>query len=277
MKIKKRDINLYDTLFSGQCFRMFLEEDSSFTIVIKDRVINIKEEGDFLVIDSDKLENLENVVIEYLDLNRDYDFINKELSKRSNLIKNNLNLINGYKILKQDPFEMYISYIISQNNKVSKIQSSIDIICKKFGKKVIFRNKEYYLFPTFEELKDITYDDLKEAKVGFRDKYIINALNAIKYDKNFLENIKNMPSDEAINRLCSVKGIGLKVASCILLFGYSRMDVYPIDTWVKKYVVDNYGVKDNINVIRKLMKEEFGNSSALAIQYFFHINRNKTN
>ncbi len=275
MKIRKGNINLYDTLFSGQCFRMNLEEDNSITVVIKDRVINIKEEDDFLVIDSSNMDNIENIVREYLDLDRDYDLINEELSKKSILIKNNLKLIDGYKILKQDPFEMYISYIISQNNEVERISNSIDIICKKFGKKVTFRNKDYYLFPTYEEIKDITYDDLKEAKVGFRDEYIINALNAIKQDKCFLEDINNMSSEDAINKLCSIKGIGLKVASCILLFGYSKMDVYPIDTWVKKFAIDNYKTKDNINVIKNIMKEEFGSYSALAIQYFFHINRNK--
>ena len=275
MTIRKANINLYDTLFSGQCFRMSREEDNSFTIVIKDRVINIKEEGDYLVIDSNNSDNLEEVVRDYLDLNYDYDFVNKELSRRSRLIKDNISLVDGYKILRQDPFEMFISYIISQNNKVVRISNSIDIICKKFGKKVTFRNKEYYLFPTYEELKNVSISDLKEAKVGFRDEYIINALNAIRYDKGFLENINNMPSEEAINRLCSIKGIGLKVASCILLFGYHRFDVYPIDTWVKKFALDNYAIKDNVNTIKKVMKEEFNEYSALAIQYFFHINRNK--
>ena len=86
-----------------------------------------------------------------------------------------------------------------------------------------------------------------------------------------------MSTDEALKALTSIKGIGTKVASCILLFGYHRLDTYPIDTWVRKYVSTNFNVKDDIKVISKFMKETFGEYSGLAIQYFFHIERNKSN
>ena len=80
MKIKSNGINLYDTLFSGQCFRMEEESDGSFTLILSDRVINIKEEGDYLVLDSNVLNDLDLVVTKYLDLERDYEFINRKKS-----------------------------------------------------------------------------------------------------------------------------------------------------------------------------------------------------
>ena len=277
MKIEKKDINLYDTLFSGQCFRMTKEEDMSYTIVLKDRVVNIKEDDKYLIVDSSNNDNLKRTIIDYFDLERDYDSINNYLSLKSTILKDNIKLVQGYKILHQDSFEMFISYIISQNNRVSKIMNSIELLSKKYGKKVIYRNKEYYLFPTYEDIKDITIDDLKAIKVGFRDKYIIEALNILKDNKNFLEGLKMLPTDDAIKELTKIKGIGIKVASCILLFAYQRLDSYPLDTWARSYICSNYNVKDNINIIMKTMKEEFNNYSGLAIQYFFHINRNKTN
>ena len=276
MKIEKRNINLYDTLFSGQCFRMTKENDGSYTVIIHDRVINIKEENDYLLIDSSNNDNLEEVVVNYLDLNRDYNKINKELSKKS-IFKENIKLVDGYRILKQDKFEMYISYIISQNNRVSKIMNSIELLSKKYGKKITYKNKDYYLFPTYEELKDIKVDDLKDIKVGFRDKYIIDALNRLNEDKSFLDRLETMPTEDALKELTKVKGIGTKVASCILLFAYQRFDSYPLDTWARSYISEKYNIKDNLNAIMKTMKEEFGSYSGLAIQYFFHINRNKTN
>lgn len=273
MKIKS-DINLYDTLMSGQAFRINIEDDDSFTIIISDRILNIKQENDYLIVNSNNEEDLELVTRYYLDLDRDYEVLNKELSKNE-ILKRDINLCKGYKVLKQDKFEMYISYIISQNNNVKRISGSINKISEKYGKKVKYNNKEYYLFPTFGELKNITIEELRECGVGFRDSYIINALNKLKENPFFLEELDMLPTDEAIKELMKIKGIGLKVASCILMFGYSRFDTFPVDTWVKKYVSENFKIKDDIKIISKFMKDNFKENSGLAVQYFYHINRNK--
>lgn len=273
MKIKS-DINLYDTLMSGQAFRINIEDDESFTIIISDRILNIKQEKDYLIVNSNNEEDLELVTRYYLDLDRDYEVLNKELSKNE-ILKRDINLCKGYKVLKQDKFEMYISYIISQNNNVKRISGSINKISERYGKKVKYNNKEYYLFPTFEELKNITIEELRECGVGFRDSYIINALNKLKENPFFLEELDMLPTDEAIKELMKIKGIGLKVASCILMFGYSRFDTFPVDTWVKKYVSENFKIKDDIKIISKFMKDNFNENSGLAVQYFYHINRNK--
>ena len=273
MKIRS-DINLYDTLMSGQAFRITLEEDNSFTVILSDRVINVKKEEDYIVINSNNLDNLELVVRYYFDLDRDYKVINEEISK-NDIFKNNIDLCNGYKVLKQNPFEMYISYIISQNNNVKRITNSVNKISELYGKKVIFNGKEYYLFPNFEELKNITLEDLKLAGVGFRDTYIINAINKLKEEPMFLEKIDFLSTEEALKELMSIKGIGLKVASCILMFGYSRFDTFPVDTWVKKYVNENFNIKSDIKTISKFMKDNFKDYSGLAVQYLYHINRNK--
>lgn len=275
MRLEVKDINLYDTFFSGQCFRMIIEEDGSITNVIKDRVINIREENGYLVINSNNEVNLEEVIKDYLDLYRNYDEINDIISNKNDILKSNIELVKGYKILKQDRFEMFITYIISQNNRVSKISKSVEKLSQKFGEKVTFNDKDYYLFPKFEEIKDITLEELREAGVGFRDKYIKEALEFLENNPKFLEEIDNMDTERAIEELTKIKGIGLKVASCILMFGYSRFDSFPIDTWVKKFVSENFNIKDNMKDISSFMKNTFGEYSGLAIQYFYHIERNK--
>ena len=126
------------------------------------------------------------------------------------------------------------------------------------------------MFPTYDKLKNITINDLKKFKLGFRDKYIIDYLN--KYESL---NIDNKNTEEALKELMNIKGIGLKVASCILLFGYKRLDVFPIDTWVKKYMSDTYNIKDDINEIRKFAYNNFYPYTGLVIQYMFHSKRNK--
>ena len=274
IKINKKDLNLYDTLFSGQCFRMTKETDNTFTVILSDRVINIKEEENYLLIESNNEEDLTEVVKYYFDLERDYNIINEALSKNK-ILKNDINLCKGYKILKQDKFEMYISYIISQNNNVKRISGIINRLSEKYGKHVIFKNKEYYLFPTYESIKDISIEELNRLGLGFRDKYVRNALDLLKKDERILEKLDFMSTKEALKILNSVKGIGTKVASCILLFGFGRFDTFPIDTWVRKYISNNFNIKNDIKEISKLMEKEFGEYSGIAIQYLFHIERNK--
>ena len=275
ISIPKKDINLYDTIFSGQTFRMTLESDKSITLLLSDRIINIKENNKCLLIESNNEDNLENIIKEYLDLKRDYNKINDYLVSIDNNLKKDIEKCKGYKILKQDKFEMFISYIISQNNNVKRITKIINNLSEHYGKKVIFKNKEYYLFPTYNELKDITLDELKTLGLGFRDKYVYDALNKLKENNNFLDDLEKLSTEESIKELMSIKGIGLKVASCILLFAYSRFDTYPIDTWVKQYISSHYNIKNDINSISKYIKSQYNQYSGLVIQYFYHIERNK--
>lgn len=270
MKIKINDFNLKDTLMSGACFRATLESDGSFTNILRDRIINIRQIGDELIVKSNKLDNLSNVIREYFDLDKDYNIINKDLIQVDPGLKDVIECCRGYHILNQDPFEMCISYIISQNNNVKRISASINKLCELYGQKVYFDEKVYFLFPTYEKLKELKADDLAELKIGFRDKYIIDFLN--KYES--FNDLNNLSTPDAFNKLLTVKGIGPKVASCILLFGYKRLDVFPIDTWVKQFVSNRYGVKDDFKTIENLAINKYGKYSGLAIQYMYHYNRN---
>ena len=269
-KVLKKAINLKATLLSGQAFRIISEIDNSFTAILKDRVVNIKEDNNYLILTSNKEDDLEEVVNEYLDLDRDYNKINKYLLNNNPELKDIIKYSKGYKILNQSDFEMLISYIISQNNSVRNISSSIEKLSRKYGKKVLFNNKEYYLFPTFDELKNATIEDLNECKVGFRSKYIINAINELKKDNKYLDKLNDMTSEDAMNKLMQIKGIGMKVASCILLFGYGKLDTFPIDTWVKKLFNE-----EDVNKIKSLAFNKYGKYSGLVIQYMFHYSRNK--
>ena len=270
MKIEVNNLNVEEVLFSGECFRAIKESDGSITNILKDRVINIKQDGNTLIVESSNYDNLKEVIYDYFDLNRDYNEINNTLIKNNKNIKSMVDKCKNYRILNQDSFEMGISYIISQNNNVKRISKSVNEISKKYGKKVIFKNKEYYLFPTYEELKNATSEEFRNFGVGFRDKYIVNYLN--NYEN--LKDLNNLSTKDALKELMKIKGIGLKVASCILLFGYRRLDVFPIDTWVKQYMVENYNIKNNQKDIENFARDKFGEYSGLVIQYMFHSQRN---
>ena len=272
--LKNININLHDTITCGQIFRFYIEDDNSYTVILSDRIVNLKMINNNLIVKSNNEENLENIIKDYFDLDRDYDVLNQELIKIDNSLKEIINSCKGLKMINQPKFECIISYIISQNNKVSRIASSLDDISRKYGKKVIFEDKVYYLFPKLYDLKDVTTQDYRNLKVGFRDKYIYEFIQKLINKEIDLDYIDNLSSQDALNYLMKNKGIGEKVASCILLFSYNRYDVFPVDTWVKKYMADTYNIK-KIKKIRTFAKDKYEDYCGLVIQYMFHYKRNK--
>ena len=274
MTIKVNNLNLHETITCGQIFRYEIEEDNSYTVILSDRVVNLKLDNNSLIIDSSNMDNIEEVILKYLDLDFDYDKLNKKLINIDKDYKDIIEYCNGLKMINEPRFEVAISYILSANNGVPQIRNSLNLISEKYGTKVVFRNKEYYLFPTYQMLKDVSIDDYRECKTGFRDKYIYEFVQKINNKEFDLDKIDNMNSNEALEYLMSNKGIGEKVASCILLFGYHRLDVFPIDTWVKKFMKEKYNLT-TIPSIREYMYNKYNEYSGLIIQYIFDYSRNK--
>ena len=267
------NLDLDNTICCGQIFRYEKLEDDSYIVILKDRVVKLKYIDNKLYIDSNNMNNIENVIRKYLDLDRDYISIIENIKKCDDVLGKYLDKSIGLKMIKQDPIECIVSYIISQNNSVRNIKNSLDLISYKFGDKVMFLDKEYYLFPSIDKLSKISLDEFRECKVGFRDRYLVDIINDIVENRLNVNYIFEMNSEDSLRYLMSFRGIGMKVASCILLFAYGKYDVYPIDTWVKKYMDTNYGIKDE-KKIKEFCKEKYGKYSGLAIQYMFNGMRN---
>lgn len=268
----KNNFDLKSTITCGQIFRYFYK-DNYYIVILKDRVIKLIEDNNYIVIESNKENNLKEVVYDYFDLNRDYNLIEKEILKKDKKIKDALIFSRGLRMIHQDSFETLIAYIISQNNRVASIANSLNLIAKNYGEKIIFEDNEYYLFPSIEVLTKITVDDFRNCKVGFRDKYLYEIVQSINSKKLDLNKIYGMDSNDSLNYLMSFKGIGNKVASCILLFAYQKFDVYPIDTWVKKYMLDDYNIEGEKD-IKKFTSNTYKEYSGIAIQYMFNYKRN---
>ena len=275
IKIKiEKPFKLNNTITCGQIFRFFKQEDGSYDIILKDRVINVYKKDNYLYVTSNNEDNLKWVVKDYFDLDNDYNLMDDYLKQKDKKIIPAVDFSKGIKMIKQDPFETIMEYIISANNGVPQIANALNNIAEKYGKKVNFNSKDYYLFPNYKDLKNVSIDDFRNCKVGFRDKYLKAMIDKLNKNEIDLEEFYELNTKDSLDKLMENIGIGPKVASCILLFAYQKYDVFPIDTWVKKVMKNDYNIIGE-NKIREFALKTYGNYSGIAIQYLFNYGRNK--
>lgn len=264
----------------GQCFRWNKQEDGSYIGVVKNSVLNVKKEKGRVIFTGIGEENIEKICTEYFDLNRDYEEIKRNLSKVDMYLKESISYGQGIRILNQDLWETIISFIISANNNIPRIKGIIERLSKAYGNKIEWRGKEYYTFPTIEQLSKADIKDLRALGLGFRDKYIYQTIKQIVSGQIDLQALHEESDTQKIRKaLLSLSGVGPKVADCILLFStLKRFDVFPIDVWVRRVMNDLYIQDDNENKVSKrkieaLAKQKYGNLEGIAQQYLFYWKR----
>ena len=265
----------------GQCFRWNKEEDGSYTGVVGHNVLNVKKNENEVTITGLCSEKIEALCKKYFDLATDYEAIKEKLSKIDDNLKISIEYGKGIRILKQDTWEALISFIISANNNIPRIKGIIERISKEYGKTIKWQGKEYYTFPTPEELSKASVTDLRKLGLGFRDKRVFETtrlVNTKQIDIYELEKI--IHTKKLREELLKYPGVGPKVADCIMLFSMRRFEVFPIDVWVRRVMTELYfenetKIVPNNKQILNYAEETFGNLSGLAQQYLFYWRREK--
>ena len=276
---KNNDFELKDIFDCGQCFRWNKNDDESYTGVIKNGVLNVKCDKSKIYFNGILNEDIRKIVNDYFDLNRDYTKIKQELSKIDEYMENSINYGKGIRILNQDLWETIISFIISANNNIPRIKGIIERLSQRYGTEIEFEGVKYYLFPTVEQLKNVTVAEFRGIGLGFRDIRLYETTHMILNDEVDLENLQNLDTKSAREELLKLSGVGPKVADCILLFStLKRFDIFPIDVWVRRVMNDLYiknpeENKVNKNLITKIAFEKFGNLAGIAQQYLFYWKR----
>ena len=264
----------------GQCFRWNEKEDKSYTGVFKGNVLNVKKDNNTIIFKGIVNGDIKDVVEDYFDLKRDYTKIKKTLSKVDINIKKGIKYGEGIRILNQDLIETILSFIISANNNIPRIKGIIERLSKNYGEKIVWNKKNYYTFPSLEQLKDVSIQEYRKLGLGFRDKRIYDTVhmlldNKVDYKKWYNEK----DTLKVRNELLSLAGVGPKVADCILLFSdLKRFDVFPIDVWVRRvmnelYIKNPDETKVNKKEIEKIAYQKFGNLEGIAQQYLFYWKR----
>lgn len=264
----------------GQCFRWDEQEDKSYTGVFKNNVLNVKKNKNDIIFTGICDGNIKKICIDYFDLNRDYENIKQTLSNVDKYLETSIKYGDGIRILNQDLWETIISFIISANNNIPRIKGIINRLSKAYGNKIIWNAKEYYTFPTIEQLAKAKVTDLRNLGLGFRDVRVFETTQKVLNREIDLEKLhKENDTKKVREELLKLSGVGPKVADCILLFStLKRFDVFPIDVWVRRvmnelYIRNEDENKVNNKEIEKLAKEKYGNLEGIAQQYLFYWKR----
>lgn len=268
------DFNPKHIFECGQAFRWKLEEDESYTLISQGRLLNVKKEKDDIVFKGTNLQEFSQIWYNYFDLGRDYGLIKKTLSKDP-ILKKAILYADGIRILRQEPFETIISFIISANNQIPRIKNSIEIISENYGERLDSHLGTYYSFPSAEELGRLEVGAFKEvSRVGFRAERIIETSKIIDKREIDLDSLYKTSKNQGKETLMQLPGVGPKVSECILLFAFSKGDAFPVDTWVKRVMEHFYLKKESkLKEIEEFGAKKFGKLAGYAQQYLFYYAR----
>lgn len=264
----------------GQCFRWNKQPDDSYIGIFQNNVLQVKEEKNQITFQGICQGDIKEIVTKYFDLDRNYEQMQDELSKIDNPLKESISYGKGIRLLNQDLWETIISFIISANNNIPRIKGIIERISKQYGNKIVWNGQDYYTFPTTEELSKANVEDLRKLGLGFRDKRVYDTTELILKKQVDLDGLaKEKDTEKLRDTLLTLPGVGPKVADCIMLFStLKRLEVFPIDVWVRRVMNDLYihnpqEEKVNKKEIEKLAQQKYGNLAGIAQQYLFYWKR----
>lgn len=269
MLIQNDNFNLLQIAASGQCFRMNQIKGDKFELIAYDKYIEIEQIGEYQVTLSCSEEDYHQLWKSYFDLEYDYHSIVESLLQgEDDFLKRAAAYGRGIRILRQEPFEMMISFIISQNKNIPSIKCCIERICESYGEEIVCgdgRGSKKYAFPKPEALAAARSEDLRKLKLGYRDEYIIRASQAVAEGKLDLQELMRCSHEEAVTALKQIHGIGEKVANCISLYGLHHIEAFPIDVWIRRILEEVYH--------NQFQLERYQGYAGIVQQYMFYYMR----
>lgn len=236
------DFALDKTAESGQCFRWERTENGEYRIIHRDRCLYISRRPDGRFLLDCREEDFDTVWREYFDLDTDYRSIRSRIDQEKDpFLYAAAESEKGIRILRQDPWETAVSFIISQNRNIPAIKRSIALLCRFAGtRKLDKRGEPYDVFPGPESVLSMSCGALEQCRLGYRDKYVLAAAEAACGGAFSPAEMDALEDGELMEALGRLHGVGPKVASCIALYGFHRLDAFPVDTWIKKALKKEY-------------------------------------
>ena len=266
-------INVENSINSGQVFLWKKNKEFWYGVNGND-VLKVDENGN--------TNSYQNYNVDFFRKNDNLDKIIKSISK-DKTVKIAVKKFQGLRILRQDPFQCLISFIISSNSNIPKIKSNLENISKKFGKKIKFQNQEFFLFPNPKKLAKISINEITSCGVGYRAKFIKEAAKIIDKKEIDFDYLKKCDYQDAKENICQIPGVGNKVADCVLLFSLDKLEAVPLDRWIirilGKYYAKKFEMKTKTitekqyDILHKKIVDHFGPFAGYSQQFLFKMER----
>lgn len=231
--IPVRCLSLEKTLFSGQSFRWEKKDEHLFFGISGRKELFVRQEENGITLLSVDEEDVP-YWYHYFDLGTDYDAILNRFQDET--LKKTIQIHYGLRILRQQPYETLITFILSQNNNMKRIRGLVSRLCETWGEPL----SNGYAFPSPLKLYQLTEEDFAPVRAGFRTKYLIDATNKVVLRDVDLYGISSLSYEEGKKELLKIRGVGEKVADCVLLFGFYKMEAFPKDVWIKRALARYY-------------------------------------
>ncbi len=282
---KVDSFDIEQILECGQCFHFEKIGEKEYVLVAKEHLLHIMQDNDKITFFNTDKETFENIWKPYFDLDRDYNQIKIWLIENEKKVLNESGVLekaiidkSGIRILNQEFFETLISFIISQNKQIPHIKQIVNTLSVKYGTLVgEVGGKDYYCFPTLDQLSKVTENEIRLCKAGFRAPYIMSACEKILDGTVSEPRLLEKESNQALEELMYIKGVGSKVASCVALFSLAKRNAFPIDVWVKRVMEKIYFDKETPkNEIAIFAEKLYGEYGGYAQQYLFYYGRDNS-
>lgn len=225
---------------SGQCFRMNEKSDGRYGVIAGKHYLELEQRGRECFFYCDEAQ-FRDIWTEYFDLEEDYAPYMAKIAPDDDYLRSAAERGRGIRILRQDLWEMVVSFLISQRNHIARIRRCIENICASYGESLTNAQGEtYHAFPTPEVLSGLEENALMAQNLGYRSKYVVRAARSVASGECDLETIKRMPYHEARKELLKLYGVGEKVADCICLFALHHLEAFPVDTHINQALQKHY-------------------------------------
>lgn len=271
-----KDFDLGQTLECGQCFHFHKLADNEYVLSAFGHFLHVQQQGDIVTFYRTSREEYECIWKRYFDLERDYGAIKTFLQKKGGKLSEAVDRMQGVRILNQDFFETLISFIVSQNKQIPHIKQIVSMVSKQYGGYLgEAGGVSMYSFPDSRALLTATEEELRALKTGFRAPYICDAVRRVCSGEISEQRLKALSLEDCRTQLMQIKGVGTKVANCVMLFGLGRREAFPVDVWIKRIMEALYfdGQPVQNAKIEQFAAEQFGAYGGYAQQYLFYFGK----
>lgn len=260
------DFDLDKILDSGQCFRPCRVQSGEYRFITGSQLLYLRPLGEGEYQAKCAPGEWERTWRPYFDLERSYGSLRRRWAGQAGFAQQALDYGQGIRVLQQDPWEMLITFILSQRKSIPAIRTGVELLAERFGQVVDTGTERVSLFPSPAQLAAAAESDLRECGLGYRTRYIQHAAQAVVSGALDLKSLALLPDETLLAKLMEMDGVGKKVANCVALFGYGRTALAPIDVWIARLIQEDFDGQDPF--------PQYGAEAGILQQYFFYYKRN---